>query len=195
MGDWTRLYGPQGFVQYQCVVPGAPAAGPIRTIFERIARSGEPALARRAQAIRRGPLARHALLPREGTTLAVDFAVRGDRPFALLDDLDAIVREAGGAVYPAKDARMSPESFRAFFPELDSIPSAPATPSSPPRSGDGCMPPERPIRVLVVGATSAIATETARIYATYGARLFLAARNADRLQAVAADLRTRGAGG
>jgi hypothetical protein len=37
----------------------------------------------------------------------------------LLDDLDAIVREAGGAVYPAKDARMSPESFRAFFPKLD----------------------------------------------------------------------------
>ena len=57
------------------------------------------------------------------------------------------------------------------------------------------MPPEPAIRVLVVGATSAIATETARIYAAYGARLFLAARNADRLEAVAADLRTRGAAG
>jgi decaprenylphospho-beta-D-erythro-pentofuranosid-2-ulose 2-reductase len=57
------------------------------------------------------------------------------------------------------------------------------------------MPPEPPIRVLVVGATSAIATETARIYAARGARLFLAARNADRLEAVAADLRTRGAAG
>lgn len=48
-------------------------------------------------------------------------------------------------------------------------------------------------RVLVVGATSAIATETARIYATGGARLFLAARDPDRLAAVAADLRVRGA--
>jgi FAD/FMN-containing dehydrogenase len=119
VGDWTRLYGPQGFVQYQCVVPGAPAAGPIRTIFERIARSGEPAslgvLKRFGAARSPGMLS----FPREGTTLAVDFAVRGTRPFALLDDLDAIVREAGGAVYPAKDARMSPESFRAFFPQLD----------------------------------------------------------------------------
>jgi FAD/FMN-containing dehydrogenase len=119
VGDWTRLYGPQGFVQYQCVVPGAPDAGPIRTIFERIARSGEPAslgvLKRFGAARSPGMLS----FPREGTTLAVDFAVRGDRPFALLDDLDAIVREAGGAVYPAKDARMSPESFRAFFPQLD----------------------------------------------------------------------------
>ncbi len=119
VGDWTRLYGPQGFVQYQCVVPGTPAAGPIRTIFERIARSGEPAslgvLKRFGAARSPGMLS----FPREGTTLAVDFAVRGNRPFALLDDLDAIVREAGGAVYPAKDARMSPESFRAFFPQLD----------------------------------------------------------------------------
>jgi hypothetical protein len=57
--------------------------------------------------------------PREGITLAVDFAVRGSRTFALLDDLDAVVRSAGGAVYPAKDARMSPESFRAFFPGLE----------------------------------------------------------------------------
>ena len=32
--------------------------------------------------------------PRVGTTLTVDFAVRGDRPFALLDDLAAIDHEA-----------------------------------------------------------------------------------------------------
>jgi hypothetical protein len=57
--------------------------------------------------------------PRAGITLAVDFALRGPRTWALLDDLDAVVRDAGGAVYPAKDARMSPESFRAFFPGLE----------------------------------------------------------------------------
>ncbi len=55
------------------------------------------------------------------------------------------------------------------------------------------MRPETSTRVLVVGATSAIAAETARIYAAYGARLFLTARNAERLEAVAADLRVRGA--
>jgi short-subunit dehydrogenase len=55
------------------------------------------------------------------------------------------------------------------------------------------MPPESPLRILVVGATSAIATETARLYAARGARLFLAARHPDRLAAVAADLRVRGA--
>jgi short-subunit dehydrogenase len=49
-------------------------------------------------------------------------------------------------------------------------------------------------RVLIVGATSAIAGETARVYAAYGARLFLTGRDGARLDGVAADLRVRGAG-
>jgi short-subunit dehydrogenase len=48
-------------------------------------------------------------------------------------------------------------------------------------------------RVLIVGATSAIAIETARAYAARGARLFLTGRNPERLAAVADDLRVRGA--
>jgi decaprenylphospho-beta-D-erythro-pentofuranosid-2-ulose 2-reductase len=48
-------------------------------------------------------------------------------------------------------------------------------------------------RVLVIGATSAIAEATARLYAQRGARLYLVARNAGRLDAIAADLRVRGA--
>ena len=47
--------------------------------------------------------------------------------------------------------------------------------------------------MLIVGATSAIAAETARAYAASGARLFLTGRNPDRLAAVADDLRVRGA--
>ena len=50
-----------------------------------------------------------------------------------------------------------------------------------------------PQRILIVGASSAIAEATARRYASAGARLFLVARNAERLQAQAADLKTRGA--
>lgn len=119
VGDWSRLYGRRGFVQYQCVVPEVADGAPIRAILERIARSGEPAslavLKRFGSARSPGMLS----FPREGITLAVDFAVRGQRTFALLDELDAVVRSAGGAVYPAKDARMSPESFRAFFPGLE----------------------------------------------------------------------------
>lgn len=47
--------------------------------------------------------------------------------------------------------------------------------------------------VLVVGATSAIAGEVARSFARSGARLFLVARNAERLAAVREDLLVHGA--
>ena len=49
-------------------------------------------------------------------------------------------------------------------------------------------------KILIVGATSAIAEATARHFAARGDRLFLAGRNAQRLQAIADDLRVRGAG-
>lgn len=50
-----------------------------------------------------------------------------------------------------------------------------------------------PRRVLVLGATSGIAEATMRIWAREGANLFLVGRNAARIAAVAADLKTRGA--
>lgn len=48
-------------------------------------------------------------------------------------------------------------------------------------------------KILVLGATSGIAEATCRIWASQGASLFLVARNAEKLAAVASDLRTRGA--
>ncbi len=50
-----------------------------------------------------------------------------------------------------------------------------------------------PKKVLVLGATSGIAEATCRIWASQGASLFLVARNAEKLAAVAADLKARGA--
>lgn len=49
------------------------------------------------------------------------------------------------------------------------------------------------MRVAIIGATSAIAEATAQNFAEEGAELFLVARNAEKLAAVAADLRVRGA--
>ncbi|MGA0588051.1 SDR family oxidoreductase [Dyella sp. KRB-257] len=49
------------------------------------------------------------------------------------------------------------------------------------------------LRVLIIGATSAIAEATARRYAQRGARIFLIGRNASRLHAIRDDLRVRGA--
>lgn len=50
-----------------------------------------------------------------------------------------------------------------------------------------------PKRILVLGATSGIAEACVRLWAARGDSLYLVARSADRLAAVAADARTRGA--
>ena len=56
--------------------------------------------------------------PQSGVTLALDFPNRGERTCRLFESLDAIVREAKGRLYPAKDARMPRDLFEAGYPHL-----------------------------------------------------------------------------
>lgn len=114
--DWNRIYGPHGFLQYQCVLPPDCARDGIRELLDHIALSGTGSFL--AVLKQFGTEAPAGLLsfPRPGTTLALDFANRGKPVFALLDRLDEVVAAAGGAVYPAKDARMPAERFRRYFP-------------------------------------------------------------------------------
>ena len=53
-----------------------------------------------------------------GVTLALDFPNHGAKTLALFERLDAIVREARGRIYLAKDARMPRDLFEAGYPRL-----------------------------------------------------------------------------
>ena len=55
--------------------------------------------------------------PAPGITLALDFPIRRETSFDLLDRLARITLEHGGRMYPAKDARMTAEQFQAFYPQ------------------------------------------------------------------------------
>lgn len=114
--NWNRIYGHRGFLQYQCVVPFTDGTRTIAALLERIARSGRGSFLSVLKTF--GNVHSPGLLsfPRPGITLALDFPFRGPATLALLDELDIITRDAGGAVYPAKDARMSAASFQAFYP-------------------------------------------------------------------------------
>ncbi|HEX7324211.1 MAG TPA: FAD-binding oxidoreductase [Rhodanobacteraceae bacterium] len=114
--EWNRMYGPHGFLQYQCVLPPATAHDGVHELLDRIAASGTGSFL--AVLKQFGATLSPGLLsfPRPGTTLALDFANRGPRTFELLERLDATVAAAGGAVYPAKDARVSGDHFRQYFP-------------------------------------------------------------------------------
>lgn len=115
--NWYRLYGKRGFLQYQFVVPFEDSSEAMGEILGRIRRSGEGSFLTVLKKF--GDVKSPGMLsfPRPGLTLALDFAYSGKKTLQLLEDLDKIVRESGGAVYPAKDARMSAESFSAYFPQ------------------------------------------------------------------------------
>jgi FAD/FMN-containing dehydrogenase len=118
---WNLLYGPAGFVQYQCVLPPAAAARGVAEMLRQIARSGQGSFLAVLKNFGEVPSRGLLSFARPGTTLALDFPLRGSRTFALLDCLDAITMEAGGAVYPAKDARMSGAAFRQYFPRWEKM--------------------------------------------------------------------------
>jgi FAD/FMN-containing dehydrogenase len=119
VADWNRLYGSAGFYQYQCVVPKGTAPQATATLLERIASSGAGSFLTVIKTFAARPPAGLMSFAVEGTTVALDFPNRGAATLDLLDSLDAVVAEAGGRVYPAKDGRVSRERYRAAYPELD----------------------------------------------------------------------------
>lgn len=119
--EWNRIYGRRGFQQYQCVVPPAAARDATGAILDAIARSGTGSFL--AVLKRCGDIRSPGLLsfPIEGTSLALDFPQRDALNERLFATLDAIVREARGRIYPAKDAHMTGADFRAAYPQWQQL--------------------------------------------------------------------------
>lgn len=114
---WNRLYGPNGFIQYQCVLVNDALDG-MKELLQRIARSGQPSPLNVLKDFGAVPSPGMLSFPRKGLTLALDFPFRGDKTLALCNALDDVVRQCGGALYPAKDSRMSPDMFALGYPQL-----------------------------------------------------------------------------
>ncbi|MFK0272426.1 FAD-binding protein [Ensifer sp. NPDC090286] len=116
IGAWNRLYGPRGLYQHQSVYPAENAPEITAKLMETARQAGHASfltiLKRFGDIGSRGVLS----FPRPGFTLTLDFANQGERTVKLLDALDRIVIEAGGAINPYKDARMTPQVFEKSFP-------------------------------------------------------------------------------
>ncbi|WP_167583491.1 FAD-binding protein [Kineococcus rubinsiae] len=113
--DWNRAYGPNGFLQYQFVVPFG-REDVLRASMEAIVESGHISALNVLKRFGPGndaPLS----FPTEGWTLAVDLPAREglDR---LCDTLDEMVLDAGGRLYLAKDSRTTAERFARMYPQL-----------------------------------------------------------------------------
>jgi FAD/FMN-containing dehydrogenase len=117
--DWNRLYGPRGFVQYQCVLPLEASRDGLTQLLTQIARAGEGSFLGVLK--RLGPKSLgHLSFPLDGYTLALDFPAR-PATFELLDRLDEIVASHGGRIYLTKDARAPASVIASGYPELDAF--------------------------------------------------------------------------
>jgi FAD/FMN-containing dehydrogenase len=110
---WNRLYSKRGFLQFQCVTPDRES---ISKVIEEVVRSGTASPLTVLKKFGDVPSPGMLSFPRPGFTLAIDLPNRGEETFAQFARLEALTMEAGGALYPAKDARMTAQSFARAFP-------------------------------------------------------------------------------
>lgn len=114
LSDWNRLYGKNGFTQYQFVIPKAAGIEAMRAILQRIAEARRGAFLAVLKVF--GKQNSNLLsFPVEGYCLALDFKIEAGL-FELLNELDAMVLDYGGRLYLAKDARMSAATFKQSYP-------------------------------------------------------------------------------
>jgi FAD/FMN-containing dehydrogenase len=113
---WNRLYGPRGLHQHQSVVPLTDAPRVARALIEAARARGQGSFLTVLKRFAALPSPGLISFPREGYTLTLDFAHKGEETLSLLDELDAIAISSGGAVNPYKDGRMSTEIFTRSFP-------------------------------------------------------------------------------
>ena len=113
VNDWNKIYGKNGFIQYQMVIPKAQGKEGMRKILDTIAKSGNGSFLAVLKLFgKENPLAYNAF-PLEGYTLALDFKVNS-KLTKLVADLDEIVEEFGGRIYLTKDS-MSKSSLTNYL--------------------------------------------------------------------------------
>ncbi len=114
---WNGLFGSHGFMECQIVVPHDRALVVIESILERVRKSGRtPFLG----VLKRFGSPSGGLLsfPMPGCAFGFDLLVDKNLP-RLLGEIEAMVVEAGGRIYLAKDATQSADAFARSYPRLD----------------------------------------------------------------------------
>ena len=114
---WNRMYGRRGLVQFQYAIPWEHAKEGTIAILREIANSGLASFLAVLKAFGEIPSLGMMSFPQAGIMLALDFPIKPDLTFPLLQRLGDMTLEFGGRLYAAKDAAMTPAQFQAFYPQ------------------------------------------------------------------------------
>jgi FAD/FMN-containing dehydrogenase len=114
--QWNRLYGKQGLLQFQCVLPWESDTLGMVELLKAITASGLGSFLAVIKVFGDAVSPGMMSFPAPGITLALDFPIRREVSCSLLDRLADITAGFGGKMYPAKDACMSAEHFQQFYP-------------------------------------------------------------------------------
>ena len=117
VGDWNRLYGKKGFVQFQCVLPRNDGIANMRELLTAISSSGEGSF---LAVLKQFGAGNENLLsfPMEGYTLALDFKA-SESAIKTVKKLEDMVVQMGGRLYLTKDAVMQESTFKATYPNWE----------------------------------------------------------------------------
>ncbi|RXJ95817.1 FAD-linked oxidase [Arcobacter sp. AHV-9/2010] len=117
INNWNRIYGKNGFTQYQFILPKDVSYDGLKEILEKISNSGKGSFLAVLKLY--GEANQNYLsFPMKGYSLALDFKIEKGI-FELLDSLDEIVLKYGGRIYLTKDVRVSKEIFEKGYPSIE----------------------------------------------------------------------------
>ena len=115
--SWNKIFFPKGFLQYQCLVPYPNASVALDEILRIAETSGSLSFLNVIKIFGTHSSLGKMSFPQEGVTMSLDFFKINSELFELLDDMDAIIFDNGGKIYPAKDFRMNSQYFGSNFPK------------------------------------------------------------------------------
>ena len=112
IGDWNRMYGKNGFFQFQCVLPRELSEQGYTKILSTIQNKSSGTFLAVLKDFGSGN--GYLSFPKEGLTLALDFKA-SQKNIEVGKELTDIVKSLGGSFYLAKDAIMNSSQFTNNF--------------------------------------------------------------------------------
>ncbi|QHG91258.1 FAD-binding oxidoreductase [Sulfurimonas sp. CVO] len=117
IGNWNRIYGKNGFTQYQFILPKESSFEGLKEILSKISASGKGSFLAVLKLYAKENN-NYLSFPMEGYSLALDFKIE-EGIFELLNALDEVVVKYGGRIYLTKDVRVNKETFEKGYPHIE----------------------------------------------------------------------------